>query len=83
MDVFHNEIQPRIRSLEENVTEEQQCGLPSLPACDPRFPQPPIYLLRQNPLAILSRILEGAVRNFHHSIGGASVAERGESNIRA
>ena len=25
------------------------------------------------------RILEGAVRSFHHSIGGASVAERGES----
>ena len=33
---------PRIRSLEENGTEEQQRGLPSLPACDPHFPQPPI-----------------------------------------
>ena len=34
----------RIRSLEENVTEERQRGLPCLPAHDPRFPQPPIYL---------------------------------------
>ena len=37
-------IKPNIRSLEENVTEERQRGLPSLPARDPRFPQPPIYL---------------------------------------
>ena len=35
---------PRIRSLEKNVTEERQRGLPSLPAHDPRFPQPPICL---------------------------------------
>ena len=34
----------RIRWLEENVTEERQCGLPSLPARDPSFPQPSIYL---------------------------------------
>ena len=35
---------PRIRSLEENVTQEQQRGLPSLPARYLRFLQPPIYL---------------------------------------
>ena len=33
-----------IRSLEDFATEERQRGLPSLPARDPRFPQPPIYL---------------------------------------
>ena len=31
-----------IRLEEENIAEEKQGGPPSLPACDPRFPQPSI-----------------------------------------
>ena len=34
----------QFRSEEENDVEERQCILPSLPARDPRFLQPPIYL---------------------------------------
>ena len=43
-DSFMHRMGVRIRSLEDFVAEERQCGLPSLPARDPRFPQPPVYL---------------------------------------
>ena len=37
-----NDLGAYIRLDEENMAEERQGGLPSLPARDPRFPQPPI-----------------------------------------
>ena len=37
-----NDLGTYIRLEEENMAEERQGGLPSLPAHDPHFPQPPI-----------------------------------------
>ena len=37
-------LDSRIRSQEDFAAEERQRGLSFLPARDPRFPQPPIYL---------------------------------------
>ena len=58
---------PRIRSLEENVTEERQHGLPSLPARDPRFPQPPIYLAQKSSI---DRNREPACSHTYSTHGG-------------
>ena len=41
---FKSSLEVRIRLLEDFATEERQHFLPCLPAHDPRFLQPPIYL---------------------------------------